>query len=230
MKPSLWAAFSLAVLLAGAGCGDVSVDKLDGAYSTCEDLGGQYYFRVQIPPWKYNKEYRCSDYQGGRCVGTWSPTGRYVFVVSDVPFVNFDSEIITSLDVEITTGDTATLASQLIASESIGVTGSVSVFFGAAEDYPRAIEATEEGGLPGHEVLWRQERTFQGNVYNWYRRDVFLQGTAGRRYHLRFFSIERMDRPEFEVLIGSFREGPSPDGAPDCTCQDEHDPSGAQDC
>lgn len=183
-----------------------------------------------VPPWKYNKEYRCTSFDSGRCVGTWVPTGRYVFVISDVPFVNFDSEIVTSLDVELTTGDTATLVRQVITTEAIGFSGSVATFYGPAEDYPRLVEATEAEGLGGHEVLWRQERSFQGTSYNWYRRDLFLNGKEGRRYHLRFFSIGRLDRPEFESLIRSFREDRAEDDAPNCPCRDEHDPSGPQDC
>lgn len=220
----------MATLGGVAGCGDISLGKLDRALSTCEDRSGQYHFRVMIPPWKHNKEYRCTDFQGGKCLGTWVPTGRYVFVVSDVPFVNFDSEIVSSLDVELTTGDTQSLVQQLIATESIGVSGSNATFFGPAESYPKPIAATEDGGLAGHEILWRQKREFEGRSYDWYRRDVFLQGAGSRRFHIRLFSIGRLDGPEFNAIFDSFREGPSEDGAPNCQCRDEHDPSGPKDC
>ncbi|MDY0004117.1 MAG: hypothetical protein RBU30_22655 [Polyangia bacterium] len=222
-------AISVLFVLA-AGCGDLSISSMDQALSFCQDRDDRFHFQVMVPPWKHNKEYRCTSFESGKCVGTWVPTGRYVFVISDVPFVNFDSEIVTSLDVEQTTGDTASLVRQLISSEAIGVSGSVATFHGPAEDYPRAIEASDDGALAGHEVLWRQVRTFQNLSFNWYRRDLFLKGTAGRTYHLRFFSIGPLDRPEFESLISSFREGRAEDGAPYCKCRDEHDPSGPRDC
>jgi hypothetical protein len=164
-------------------------------------------------------------------VGVWNPTGRYVFVVSDQPFVNYDSEIIASMDVEFTSGSTANLVASLIASESVGVPGSTATFVGDAADYPREVVADENGSLGGSELLWRQNRTFQGATFNWYRRDVFLRGAAGRVYHLKFFSIESLSKPEFDELISSFREQSAPDGAPDCPCRDEHDPSNpSQDC
>ncbi len=217
----------------GAGCGDVDIRQGPAAgYDYCEDISGRFHFQVRIPPWRYTKEYRCSSWDNGQCVGSWTATGRYVFVVSDVPFVNFDSEIITSLDVEIVSGVTMTLAQQLITEEGIvsAEQGGNATFFGDSADYPRAIEATEQGQLPGHEVLWRQKRDFQDSTYNWYRRDVFLEGAGGSRYHLRLFSIERLDRPEFELLIESFREGTAEQDAPECECRDEHDPNNIQEC
>jgi hypothetical protein len=223
----------LGLAIGGAGCGDVDIREGPAAgYDYCEDISGRFHFQVRIPPWRYTKEYRCSSWDNGQCVGTWTATGRYVFVVSDVPFVNFDSEIITSLDVEVVSGVTMTLAQQLIAEEGIvdPEQGGNATFFGEPADYPRVIEATAEGQLPGHEVLWRQKRDFQGSTYNWYRRDVFLEGAGGSRYHLRFFSIERLDRPEFELLIESFREGATEQGAPECQCRDEHDPDNIQEC
>ena len=36
MKPAHWVVLGLAAVLAGGGCGDVSLDKLDAAYSTCQ--------------------------------------------------------------------------------------------------------------------------------------------------------------------------------------------------
>lgn len=231
MLRSAYLLITIASVLLASACGDVNVrDGTTAGYRTCEDITGQFHFKVLVPPWKYNKEYRCSNWTDGQCVGTWTATGRYVFVVSDVPFVNFDSEIITSLDVEMTTGDTAALVQQLIDDEDFGTTGATSTFVGEAADYPRAIEADGEGSLAGHELLWRQNRAFQGKTYNWFRRDVFLQGIAGKRYHLRFFSIDALDGVEFDALIRTFREGASDDGAPDCRCRDEHDTTGVQEC
>jgi hypothetical protein len=212
-------------------CGEVDIrDGPTAGFAYCEDISGRYHFQVEIPPWRYTKEYRCSSWEEGQCVGTWTATGRYVYVVSDVPFVNFDSEIVSSLDVKIVSGSTAALVEQLIAEEDIGVEGNNATFFGDPTDYPREVEALEPGQLPGHEVLWREKRDFQGSTYNWYRRDVFLAGSGGNRYHLRFFSIDRLDLPEFDLLIQTFREGPAEDGAPECECQDEHDPAGVQEC
>ncbi|MFH2010103.1 MAG: hypothetical protein ABI333_26130 [bacterium] len=226
---------SVALALAfvvSAGCGDINIRNGDEAsYSDCQDIGGQFHFKVLVPPWKYNKEYRCSQWAAGQCVGVWSPTGRYVFVVSDAPFVNYDSEIIASLDVERTSGNTASLVYNLIASEGIGQPGSNATYHdGTADDYPREILGGD-GALSGHEILWRQERSFQGATFNWYRRDSFLSSPSGYVFHLKFFSIEEMNKPEFDILMSSFREGPTEDGtAPDCPCRDEHDPAGPTDC
>jgi len=220
------------VLVGGPGCGDINIRDGDQAtYSYCQDIGGFFHFKVLVPPWKYNKEYRCSQWATGECVGVWNATGRYVFVVSDVPFVNYDSEIIASLDIERTSGNTASLVYTLIGSEGIGQPGSnASYHDGTADDYPREIIGVD-GALSGHEVLWRQDRSFQGNAFNWYRRDTFLMGSSGYVYHLKFFSIDEMNKPEFDILLSSFREGPTDDGeAPDCPCLDEHDPSGPTDC
>ena len=226
---------ALGLILGGiSGCGDVNIrDGMTAGYSTCQDIQRQFYFQVRVPPWKYNKEYRCSQWSGTSCVGVWNPTGRYVFVVSDVPFVNYDSEIIASMDVEYTSGSTATLVSALIASEGVGLPGSEATFVGESSDYPREVAAdpNEPLSLAGHELLWRQNRVFQGATFNWYRRDVYLRGASGRVYHLKFFSIESLDKPEFDEIISSFREGAAPDDAPDCQCRDEHDPTNpSQDC
>ncbi len=213
------------VLVASMSCGDVNIrDGMTAGYVTCQSIDNQFHFEVLVPPWKYNKEYRCSQYTGGLCTGTWNATGRYVWVVSDVPFVNYDSEIIASMDVEYEAGSTANLVSALIATEAVGIPGSNATFQGEAVNYPREILSDDDGALPGHELLWRQDRTFEGNLFNWYRRDVFLQGAGGRVYHLKFFSIESMDKPEFDKLISTFREGISDDGGTSCPCIDEHDP------
>ncbi len=218
-------AVSLA-LLGSASCGDTNIrDGMTAGYESCQSQDRQFHFKVLIPPWKYNKEYRCSQWSNGTCVGVWNPTGRFVWVVSDVPFVNYDSEIIASLDVEYESGSTANLVSALIASESVGIPGSNATFIGEASDYPREIVADEDGSLSGHEMLWRQNRTFEGNTFNWYRRDVFLRGLSGRVYHLKFFSIESLDKPEFDELLSSFREGAAEDDGVQCPCRDEHDPT-----
>lgn len=220
----------LAALVALAGCGDINIrDGILSGSSYCEDMGGAYHFRAHTPPWKYSKEYKCSSMVDRQCVGTWLATGRYVFVVSDIPFVNFDSEIVTMMHVEITAGNPKTLAQQLIAEEAIGQVTSKAKFYDDA-DYPALIEYADPG-LSGWELLWRQEREFEGTSYNWYRRDVFLQGAGTRVFHLELYSIDTLNKPEFDALIGSFREGLSPDGAPDCACRDEHDPlGGIKDC
>ncbi len=231
-RASLPAVVILSVLLsltALPACGDIDLREggLSGA-AYCQDRGGNYHFEVLIPPWKHNKEYKCTELDGRECVGTWQPTGRYVFVVSDIPFVNLDSEIVTLLHVQITSGDTQRNVQEVIIDKDIGQAGSDAVFVDDQE-YPRPLELAEPG-LSGHEVLWRQERSFEGRSYNWYRRDVFLQGAGSRVYHLQFYSIGSLDKPEFDALLSSFREGPAPDGAPDCTCVDEHDPAGPQEC
>ncbi len=221
---------TLATLVALAGCGDFDIrDGILAGSSYCEDMNGAFHFRTHTPPWKYNKEYKCSSIVNQECVGTWEATGRYVFVVSDIPFVNLNSEIITILHVQTLSGNPKTLAQQLIAAESIGQDSSIAEFYNDIE-YPALIEHAEPG-LSGWEVLWRQNREFGGSTYNWYRRNVFFRATGNRVFHLEMYSIDRLDRPEFDAMIGSFREGISPDGAPDCTCRDEHDPlGGVQDC
>jgi hypothetical protein len=215
--------------MGGAGCGDINLreEGMPGAVY-CQDLDETYHFEVLVPPWKFNKEYKCTDMEGRECVGSWLPTGRYVFVVSDIPFVNLDSEIVTLLNVEVTSGDTGNKVQQVIIDKDIGQPGSDAVFVDDQE-YPRPVELAEPA-LSGHDVLWRQKRSFEGRSYNWYRRDVFLRGAGSRVYHLQFYSIGSLDKPEFNALLRSFREGPAPDGAPDCPCLDEHDPSGPQEC
>jgi len=220
------------VLVGSTSCGDVNIrDGMTAGYESCQSYDNQFHFKVLIPPWKYNREFRCDNCIDGTCIGTWNPTDRYVWVVSDVPFVNYDSEIITSMDVEYVTGSTANLVSALIATEGVGLPGSNATYMGDAATYPREIFPDFEGSLPGHELLWRQDRSFEGNLFNWYRRDVFLQGAAGRVYHLKFFSIESLDKPEFDKLVSTFREGIADDGGENCPVQDGHDPSiPNQDC
>jgi hypothetical protein len=222
--------FGVTLALCGlAACGDVNMRDGSQAWSAyCQDRSGSYHFKAQVPPWTFNKEYRCTQMQGRSCVGTWQATGRYVFVVSDIPFVNLDSEIVTLLSVEILSGATANLAQRLIIDKNIGQGGSDAEFYDD-QSYPRAIDE-EPPALSGHDVLWRQNREFEGRSYKWYRRDVFLQAPGSRVYHLELYSIGSMDKPEFDAIIESFREGAAPDGAPDCQCRDEHDPTGPSDC
>ncbi len=229
-QPAATTVVTLAALVSLGACGDFDIrDGILAGSSYCQDMGGSYHFRVHTPPWKYNKEYKCSSMQSGSCVGTWQATGRYVFVVSDIPFVNYDSEIVTMMHVVVTSGNPKSLAQQLIAEERIGAGNSKSQFYDDLA-YPAEI-VHEAPGLSGWEVLWRQEREFEGTSYNWHRRDVFLQGTGSRVFHLEVYSIDFLDKPEFDAVIGSFREGASPDGAPDCACRDEHDiVGGVQDC
>lgn len=210
------------------GCGDVNLRDGRAGLSYCQDKAGRYHFQAWVPPWKHSKEYRCTQMEGRHCVGAWQPTGRYVFVVSDIPFVNLDSEIVTLLSVELTSGDTAQNVQQVIIDKAIGQAGS-DARFQDDQAYPRSLDFGPEG-LTGHDVLWRQERSFEGRSYDWYRRDVFLRGAGGTVYHLEMYSIGPLDRPEFDALIATFREGPAPDGAPDCACRDEHDPAGPTDC
>lgn len=225
LNRTLFSALTALTIVSLGACGDFDVrDGILAGAAYCEDMSSTYHFRTHVPPWKYNKEYKCSSMQNHQCVGTWQPTGRYVFVVSDIPFVNYDSEIVSMLNVEVTSGDPKSLAQALIAEENIGAATSKSVFY-ENTDYPAEITFPEPG-LFGWEVLWRQEREFEGTSYNWHRRDVFLRGTGNRVFHLELYSIDFLDKPEFDAMIGSFREGPSPDGAPDCQCRDEHDIAG----
>lgn len=219
-------------LLGSASCGNVNVrDGMTAGYGYCQSIDAQFHFKVMIPPWKYNKEYRCSQWSGTTCIGVWNPTGRYVWVVSDQPFVNYDSEIIASLDVEYASGSTANLVSALIADKAVGVPGSDATFLGDPSTYPLEVEADLDGSLPGHELFWRQNRTFNGVTFNWYRRDVFLRGPGGRIYRLKFFSIDSLDKPEFNKLISTFREGPADGDISDCQCRDDHDPDNpGQEC
>lgn len=224
-------AFLVGGLVAGGplACGDLDLRDGSQAWAAfCQDRSGSYHFKVLVPPWKYNKEYRCTQMEGRSCVGTWQATGRYVFVVSDIPFVNLDSEIVTLLNVEILSGATADLAQRLIIDKQIGLNGSDAEFYDE-QSYPRAIDQAAPA-LPGHDVLWRQKREFEGQSYNWYRRDVFLRGAGSRVYHLELYSIGSMDKPEFDAIVESFREGAAEDGAPECQCRDEHDPAGPSDC
>ncbi len=221
---------TLIALATLGGCGDFDIrDGILSGASYCEDMNGAFHFRAHTPTWKYNKEYRCTSIVNRECVGSWVATGRYVFVVSDIPFVNLDSEIVTMMNVEVTSGNPKTLAQQLIAAEAIGQVSSKAEFYNDSV-YPAFIEHADPG-LSGWEVLWRQVREFEGVSYNWYRRDVFLQSADNRVFHLEMYSIDALDRPEFDAMLDSFRQGTSPDGAPDCACRDEHDPlGGLQDC
>jgi hypothetical protein len=202
---------------AGVGCG-----KVDGAkggttgMSTCQDLAGTYHFDVFVPPWKYVKEYRCDDGDFRNC-NLWTATGRYVFVVSDAPFVSFDSEIITSLTVEALDGNALSLLNARI-SEIAADADAELVPASPDRDY-RELETVS--GYPVFDIAWRQQRTFESKNYYWHRRDSYIQTSAGRTYHLEFFSLYTLWQPEFDVLVTSFDLGPAPDDAPHCRCVDE---------
>lgn len=184
---------------------------------TCQDIHEQYHFNIFIPPWKYVREYRCDDGDFRDC-NLWTPTGRYVFVVSDAPFVSFDSEIITSLTInqESTTGAAAVAA---VIAEIEADAESTLEPYSEQEDYH--IHETVSGDVI-YDVFWRQTRTFEGRDYKWNRRDSFIEVAAGRLFHLEFFSLHTLDKPEFDWLVKTFEEGPAPDGSPRCECVDEH--------
>ena len=75
----------LITALALASCGAINArDGVLAGASYCQDFNGYFHFKAHVPPWKYNKEYKCTNVQNRQCVGTWLATGRYVFVVSAV--------------------------------------------------------------------------------------------------------------------------------------------------
>ena len=208
---------SVGLLVFLVGCGDVNARKGGSTgMDTCQDIHEQYHFRVFIPPWKYVREYRCDDGDFRNC-NLWTPTGRYVFVVSDAPFVSFDSEIITSLTVEEVSASGVAAVGELM-SEIDADAESTLVPPSADEDY-RVYET--EAGDTVYDVFWRQMRNFEGKDYKWHRRDAFVEVGTNRLFHLEFFSLHTLQQPEFDVLVKSFTEGPAPGGAPRCVCVDE---------
>lgn len=210
----------LSLLVAGlvAGCGDAN--GRSGIYSGmsyCQDLGASYHFKAFVPPWKHRKEYRCDQGDFRNC-SHWTPTGRFVFVVSESPFVNFDSEIIVSLTVEPLAGNALTHVQARIA--EVNQDSKAELLPASTEK--AYYEFSTDAGQAVLDLYWRQKRTFENKEYNWHRRDSYIQTTAAIVYHLEFFSIMTMSQPEFDALVKSFQVGAAPDGAPHCVCKDEH--------
>jgi hypothetical protein len=204
--------------IVSVGCGELDGGKGgDVGMSTCQDIRGRYHFSVFVPPWKYVREYRCEDGDFRNC-NSWSPTGRYVFVVSDAPFVSFDSEIITSLTVEELHGSAANLAESRIREVEADQEAEL---IPASEDQDyRQLET--KGGYSVYDIGWRQQRSFEGKDYKWYRRDSYVQVESNRVFHMEFFSLFSLWLPEFDVLVESFELGPAPDEGERCQCRDEH--------
>ncbi len=198
-------------------CGDVDGGK--GGFSgmsTCQDIEERFHFRVFVPPWKHVREYLCEDGDFRSC-NLWTPTGRFVFVVSDSPFVSFDSEIITSLTIEEISSSGSTSTEKLLKEIAADANAFLDPF---SEEEDVQIHETLDG-LKVYDVYWRQIRFFEGKTYDWHRRDSFIEIIPGLVYHLEFFSLFTMKRPEFDLLVKSFTLGPAPDGAPRCHCMDE---------
>lgn len=212
-----WAGLCVPLVFLWAGCG--KVDGRSGPYAGmhyCQDLAARYHFKVFVPPWKHRKEYRCEQGDFRNCT-RWAPTGRYVFVVSDSPFVNFDSEIIVSLTVETLQGQALTHVQARI--NEVNSDPEAELIPASSEQDYRIMETL--AGASVYDLMWRQKRTFESNTYKWYRRDAYVQ-VSSTVYHLEFFSILSLAHPEFDALVKSFDTGPAEDGAPRCTCMDEH--------
>ncbi len=207
-----WAgAVSLLLLLAGA-CG-IDGRQPHAAAVWCQDLEGSFHFLARVPPLKYRAEYKCvdGDYQNCRA---WEPTGRYVFVVTDVPFINWETELVTILyvDREALQADAAAqkLLQEILENEKATL-----------RDPEAPIQRGEtDSGLALQEIFWKETRGTK-TLYDWRRRDVFIQGAAGS-YHLAFLSVYSLDRPDIDEIVESFREGPAPDQGEGCPCLDEH--------
>ncbi len=206
-------AFWLAVM---GSCGDVVQSwGADDAMSYCQDMAGTYHFQVFAPPWKYRREYECTDGDFKNC-NHWEPTGRYVFVVTDVPYVSYDSEIVDLLRVEFLSGKDALKALDERLSE-IHADDRAEVLPQDGEEYSQTETKT---GLFGYQIFWRQMREHDGDSFKWYRRDVYLDGDRGA-FHLEMFSVGSLDRPDFNALVASFAQGPAPDQGTSCRCMDE---------
>ena len=215
---TLFAGLLIGLTGLSGGCG--KVNGRSGTYAGmqyCQNMGETYHFKVFVPPWKYRKEYRCEQGDYRNCT-RWSATGRYVFVVSDSPFVNFDSEIIVSLTIESLQGNALTHANARIS--EINSDPDATLLPASSEQDYRLLETLE--GAAVYDVMWRQKRTFESSTYNWYRRDAYVQISSNAVWHLEFFSILELGYPEFDALVESFASGPAPDGAPRCICLDEH--------
>ncbi len=214
--PKIFVFFMLIVFTLSA-CGNINARKGETrGMSFCQDMEGRFHFSVFIPPWKHVREYRCDDGDFRNC-NQWTPTGRYVFVVSDSPFVSFDSEIITSLTIEETTETASDLVNSLLNDIRYDNEAALDPF---TEDEEFYVHKTYEGKTV-YDVYWTQTRDFDGKSYQWNRRDAFIETGLGSVYHLEFFSIKTMKKPEFDLLVESFVLGPAPDGAPHCECMDE---------
>jgi len=213
--------FILLSILALTGAASAACNEANGAnpyagMATCQDMAANFHFKVFVPPWKYRREYKCVDGDFKDCK-QWSPTGRYVFVVTDVPFVSFDSEMIDSLTVEALSGDALTATQQKIAEIQADSTATLE---NKGKDNPYRTWTTDAGKTV-YDVFWKQERVFDRKSYTWSRRDAYIAGT-GHGYHLEFFSIYDIDRSDFKSLIASFEKGPAPGGSPKCVCLDDH--------
>ncbi len=200
---------------AGAGCGDNAASPYAGM-KYCQDMAGTFHFQVYVPPWKYRREYRCVDGNFKDC-NRWEPTGRYVFVVTDVPYVSYDSEIVDLLSVEFSAGIDAWTALQAKLSEIRADDRAVLQPRDGGGDY---AEVTTDSGLSGSDILWTQVREHDGTSFEWYRREVFFDADGGV-FHLEMYSVEKLDRPDFDALIESFTPGPAPDGGSHCQCIDD---------
>lgn len=200
-----------------SACGNENAGK--GGYagmSTCQDLEERFHFRVFVPPWKHVREYQCDDGDFRRC-NLWTPTGRFVFVVSDSPFVSFDSEIITSLTFEERNSTGSREVEKLLKEIAADADAALDPF---SDEEDVQIHETLEG-LKVYDVYWKQIRLFEDRVYDWHRRDSFIETGQGRLYHLEFFSLFTLKKPEFDLLVRSFALGPASNGAPRCNCMDE---------
>jgi len=215
MRLALLAMFAT-VGLSAITCNESNGSKPYAGMAFCQDMGASYHFKVFVPPWKYRREYKCTDGDFKDCK-QWSPTGRFIFVVTDVPFVSFDSEMIDSLTVEALSTNALTATQQKIAEIQADDTATLE---DKGKDTSYRTWTTDAGKMV-YDVFWKQDRAFDNKVYTWSRRDVFIAG-SGHTFHLEFFSIHDMDRPDFKSLIASFDEGPAPDGSPKCICMDDH--------
>ena len=212
-----WLALVLAGLaVLGSGLSSCGQDaEAPGAGTTwCQDLDGTFHFRARVPPLKYRAEYQCTQGDYMSCLH-WEPTGRYVFVVTDLPFVNWETELVSILYVEEEAG-----TAEALAAEELGEIRSNDKASLADPDDPIRMGETDSGA-PYYEIFWSEVRGKEPKTYEWSRRDVFIQAGA-RVFHLSFLSVYGLDRPDFDEIVTTFQAGPAPDGGEDCPCLDEH--------
>ena len=207
---SLWAGTALLVL--ASACGANGRQPQAGT-TWCQDRGGDFHFLARVPPLKYRAEYKCVDGDYQHC-NEWQPTGRYVFVVTDVPFINWETELVTILYVE-KEAERADAAAQ---DQLQDILNNDKATLLDSEEPIRQGET--KSGLAFQEIFWQETRGTKTR-YDWRRRDVFIQGSAGS-YHLAFLSVYSLDRPDIDEIIESFQEGPAPDEGQGCPCLDEH--------